>query len=104
MTFNSWDFVASFLIFLPIYFSLRILAWQNAALLLYSWAFYAYGNWRLWFLLFGYSAVTWLIGLMIAREAAPKGKTVWLVIGITAAITTLSVFKYFDFAVDTTNE
>lgn len=104
MTFNSWDFIASFLIFLPIYFSLRILAWQNAALLLYSWAFYAYGNWRLWFLLFGYSAVAWLIGLMIAREAAPKGKMVWLVVGITAAITTLSVFKYFDFAVDTTNE
>ena len=70
MLFNSLEFA----IFLPIVFAIywrlrKNIKWQNAVLLLASYVFYAWWNWRFLGLLFGLSFLSWLGGRKIAKTS-----------------------------------
>jgi alginate O-acetyltransferase complex protein AlgI len=102
MLFNSIEFA----IFLPIVFLLywfvtkENLKTQNILLLVASYFFYGWWDWRFLFLLVLLSLANYLIGIQIEKnEISRKGKF-WLISGLIANIGILVVFKYFNFFID----
>ena len=100
MLFNSIEFA----IFLPIVFLLywfvfnRNLKLQNLFVVLVSYIFYGWWDWRFLFLIALTSACSFAAGLLIekCREDPRKAKTV-SVINIVINLLILGVFKYYDF-------
>ena len=102
MLFNSIEFA----IFLPIVFLLywfvfnRGLKLQNLFIVLVSYIFYGWWDWRFLFLIAFTSACSFGAGLLIDkyRETPRKAKTV-NVVNIVINLLILGVFKYYDFFV-----
>ncbi len=101
MLFNSIEFI----VFLPIVFAIywilrKNVKWQNVALLLASYVFYAWWNWRFLGLLFGMSLIAYLCGYAIGKSDEVRGKSkIWLVANIVLDLGVLAVFKYYNFFV-----
>lgn len=113
MFFNSF----SYLLFFPIVF---ILYWlldyvigrqrpsativQNIFLLIASYVFYAWWDWRFLGLLLGMSFISWLAGYLLTNTLAGGGMVhshkwvVWIAIAID--LVTLGFFKYYNFFVE----
>jgi len=102
MLFNSLDF----LIFLPLVFCLywgvihKNLKWQNALILIASYVFYGWWDWRFLSLIFISTLVDYLVGLQFLKEITSKQKKVWLWVSVLVNIGLLGFFKYFNFFVD----
>ncbi|MBR6882521.1 MAG: MBOAT family protein, partial [Bacteroidales bacterium] len=102
MLFNSIEFA----IFLPIVFLLywfvfqKNLKLQNLFVVVVSYIFYGWWDWRFLFLIAFTSACSFFAGLLIDkyREAPGKAKAV-NVINIVLNLMILGVFKYYDFFV-----
>ena len=95
MLFNS----LAYAIFLPIVFAIYWLMpknykWQNIFLLLVSYVFYAYWDWRFLGLLFGMSLLSWLCGYLIHHTLKPK---FLLLANIVIDLGILALFKYYNF-------
>lgn len=102
MLFNSIEFA----FFLPILFLLywvvtsRNLKAQNILLLIASYVFYGWWDWRFLILLVLLSLINYFIGIEIeSNEKSRKGK-IWLMAGLFINIGVLCVFKYFNFFID----
>lgn len=99
MLFNSFEF----LLFLPTVFIFYWLAkkshqWQNIIVIVASYIFYAWWNWRFCFLLLFTSLMTYFIGLRIERNSRNRKKQKYLsAFNIIVNIGILGVFKYFNF-------
>ena len=95
--------VFSSLIFLYGFFSLSLLAYalcrtqkqQNAALLVFSLIFYAWGEPKYVLLLMFMAVVSWLCALAIDNSGSPGWKKLW--VG-TAAVIDISLIGYFKYA------
>jgi len=105
MLFNSYEF----LIFLPIVF---ILYWkvfnnnlksQNALVLVASYFFYGWWDWRFLFLLFVSSFIDYFVGLQINKQIIPKKRKMWLAVSLVTNLGILAFFKYFNFFIDSFN-
>ena len=102
MLFNSFEFA----IFLPIVFLLywfvfnRSLRQQNLFVVVASYVFYGWWDWRFLLLIAFTSSCSYVSGLLIAkfREAPRKAKAV-NVANIVVNLLILGVFKYYDFFV-----
>ncbi len=99
MLFNSFEFS----LFLPIVFVLywfvtkRNLKIQNALLLIASYVFYGWWDWRFLGLIFLSSTIDFLVGLEISKtEDATKRKSL-LGLSLLANLGLLGVFKYYNF-------
>lgn len=99
MLFNS----LVFLLFLPIVFagywflfgkSLRL---QNLFVVVASYVFYGWWDWRFLLLIALTSAVAWGTGLLIARG---KQERFWVAVSLVINLSVLGFFKYFDFFAD----
>ena len=105
MLFNSLTYA----FFLPIVFALYWLLrknykWQNIFLLLTSYVFYAWWDWRFLGLLFGMSFLSWLGGRKIANTLEGGGRCQFvkkslLVSIIVIDLMVLGAFKYYNFFV-----
>ena len=73
---------------------------QNYLLLLASYIFYAWWDWRFLFLLLALSLFNYFAGLMIGRNLSGKGKGGWLVAGLIINIGVLGLFKYYNFFIE----
>ena len=105
MLFNSIEYM----VFLPIVFTIywllrKNMRWQNSILLLASYAFYAWWDWRFLGLLFGMSFLSWFGGRKMAN--APEGggcmffaKKLLPVSIIVIDLMVLGAFKYYNFFV-----
>jgi D-alanyl-lipoteichoic acid acyltransferase DltB (MBOAT superfamily) len=95
MLFNTLNFALFFIVVWAIYMALphRL---QNVFLLLGSWFFYGSWNVKLLVLLLASTACGYFIGLRVER-AEGKAKKRWLLLGLTADLGVLGLFKYFDF-------
>ena len=99
MQFNSFVFF----LFLPIVFLLywgvlqRNLRWQNAFLVLSSYVFYGWWDWRFLILIAFTSLCSWWSGLLIYKYKSNSLLFLWLNIGINLLI--LGTFKYYNFFV-----
>lgn len=102
MLFNSVEFF----IFLPVVF---ILYWfvlnkqlrnQNILVLVASYFFYGWWDWRFLFLIFLSTVVDYFVGLKIHHSKNAGVRKKWLWVSIVFNIGLLGFFKYFNFFVD----
>lgn len=104
MLFNSFAFA----LFLPIVF---ILYWalfnrknvdlRNLFVLIASYVFYGWWDWKFLFLIALTSFASWGTGLLIGRdEQSDRNKKTWLVVNLVLNLGILAVFKYYNFFVD----
>ena len=88
-----------FLLFLPIFFLLywyvfdRSLRTQNVLVLLGSYVFYAWWDWRFLFLLAGSSVLNYGLGILMGRG---RGQRVLVGVGLVQGLGCLLYFKYFN--------
>jgi alginate O-acetyltransferase complex protein AlgI len=104
LLFNSYEF----LIFLPIVFLLywfvfqKKLKAQNAFLLIASYLFYGWWDWRFLGLIALSSLVDYLVGLKLGEEDNPQKRNILLGISLAVNLGMLGFFKYFNFFIDST--
>jgi alginate O-acetyltransferase complex protein AlgI len=102
MLFNSIEFA----IFLPIVFLLywfvtnKNLKLQNAFLILASYFFYGWWDWRFLSLIIFSSSVDYLIGIALSKQGDAKKRKLLLLASIAVNIGFLAFFKYFNFFAD----
>jgi D-alanyl-lipoteichoic acid acyltransferase DltB (MBOAT superfamily) len=102
MLFNSIDFA----IFLPIVFGIYWflnrydLKYQNLFLLVVSYVFYGWWDWRFLSLILFSSIVDYTIGLKLSKESHPVKRKYFLWMSILVNLGMLGFFKYFNFFMD----
>ena len=108
MLFNSIQFA----IFLPIVFLLywfvfdrfisksrHKLRMQNAFVVLASYVFYGWWDWRFLLLIAFTSLCSWGSGILIGKAETKKKAYTWMVLNIVLNLGILALFKYYDFFV-----
>jgi len=104
MLFHTWVFFAFFLIVYPVYLLVRRNnQLMNIWLMIASYTFY--GWWNPWYLLllFGTSAIDYLMVLLMERSRRPRTRTLWLVISLVSNFGFLGYFKYSGFITENLN-
>lgn len=102
MLFNSIDFA----IFLPVVFILywfvvqRNLRLQNAFIVVASYVFYGWWDWRFLSLLLFSSLVDYFVGLSLLKEQRPGRRKLYLILSIITNLGLLGFFKYYNFFVE----
>lgn len=100
MTFTT----ATFLLFLPlvfaIYWAIRSVRAQNLLLLVSSYVFYGWWDWRFCSLMLGSSLIDYAISLRLAKTENPIGRRALLGVSLTTNLGLLAIFKYFNFFAD----
>lgn len=102
MLFNSIDFA----LFLPLVFGLywfvfnKDLRRQNALLLVASYVFYGWWDWRFLGLILASSLLDFAIGLGLAREDSVIRRRMLLLMSLSLNLGLLGFFKYFNFFAD----
>lgn len=93
MIFSSYEFILLFLPLVVIGYWLLSPAWRLVWLLLASYLFYAYWDWRYLPLLFFSTLANYLIG----KQIGVAQKRAWLLAGLFLNIGMLGFYKYYDF-------
>ena len=102
MLFNSFEY----LIFLPTVFILywfvfnKNLKIQNTLVLLSSYLFYGWWDYRFLSLIFLSTVVDYIIGLNISKQDSQKNKKLLLLTSVLFNLSVLGFFKYYNFFVD----
>jgi alginate O-acetyltransferase complex protein AlgI len=100
MIFNSIEFAIFFVIVFILYWCIinKNLKAQNGLLLIASYVFYGWWDWRFLFLLFFLSLTNYFIGIGIEKtDSKRKG---WLFTGLIINLGVLCIFKYYNFFVN----
>ena len=102
MLFNSFEF----LIFLPIvflsyWFVFRRLWWRNLFVVIASYVFYSWWDWRFLILIVLTSLFSFISGLLLERyEGQRKLQNAVSATNIVLNLTILGIFKYYNFFVE----
>ncbi|NLR90472.1 MBOAT family O-acyltransferase [Flammeovirga agarivorans] len=102
MIFNSLEFA----IFLPIVFLLywfvlnKNLKLQNLFIVIVSYIFYGWWDWRFLFLIAFSSLVDFFIGVQLSKTDTPKLRKLLMGISLSVNLGFLGFFKYFNFFID----
>ena len=96
MIFTELAFLVLMLVVLPLYFVLPMRG-QNVMLLVASYVFYGWWDWRFLFLLFFSTVLDYGIGLMLTAKRFDNYRQLILVLSITTQLVLLGVFKYYNF-------
>jgi D-alanyl-lipoteichoic acid acyltransferase DltB (MBOAT superfamily) len=106
MIFNSLNFVVFFVVFFAIYwFALKERTkLQNLFLLVGSYVFYAWADWKILPLLFVSTLVFYGLGIAISEAKTDKQKSLFAVLGVVAGLATLIYFKYTNFFITSFKE
>ena len=103
MLFNSLIFLAFFIAVYGGYLLLqRRHVLQNRFLLIASYFFYGFWDWRFLGLLAGVTVANYYAGLAISRSGNPRARNTWLVLALIVSLGALGFFKYFNFFADST--
>lgn len=98
MVFNSLNFVTFFsVVFLLYWFAAKNIKLQNIVLLVSSYVFYAFWDWRFVSLLLFTSLFNFVLGYQMGKTNNPKGRKRLLHIGMIVSIGLLVYFKYTNF-------
>ena len=104
MLFNSLSFVIFFSIFYLFYwFVFKNLKFQNLLILVGSYFFYAWWDWRFLGLIIISTIVDYIVGDLIYRSKKIQNKKFFLRISISLNLLLLCFFKYFNFFIDSFN-
>lgn len=71
--------------------------WRNFLLILFSYLFYGWWDWRFLSLIVFSSAVDYSVGLAISGRKTRREKKMFLAISLVSNLGLLGIFKYFDF-------
>jgi alginate O-acetyltransferase complex protein AlgI len=102
MLFNSLDFA----VFLPVVF---VLYWfvlndnirlQNALIVVASYFFYGWWDWRFLILVFLSTVTDFFIAQAISRQSKPRSRILLLLVSLVLNLGLLGFFKYYNFFVD----
>ncbi|GAA4278924.1 MBOAT family O-acyltransferase [Aquimarina mytili] len=102
MLFNSLEYI----IFLPVVFFIywavfnKKLQTQNWFLLIASYFFYGFWDWRFLFLILASTIVDFFVGQRIHSSSTARNKKSWLWLSILFNVGLLGFFKYFNFFID----
>jgi len=96
MLFNSFQFAVFFAIVYALYLILNH-RWQNRMLLVASYVFYGFWDWRFISLILISTMVDYYCGLKIQSSGTRKKKQLFLALSVFVNLAILSVFKYFNF-------
>jgi len=99
MVFNSIEFLIFFVIVFVLYnfaFKERTKA-QNVLLLVASYVFYAWANWRILPLLVVVTVIFYGLGIVLSQAKTDKHKSLLTLLGVVFGIGLLLYFKYFNF-------
>jgi alginate O-acetyltransferase complex protein AlgI len=101
MLFNSSDYVLFLPLVLLVYVLLRRvgLRAQNAWMLLASYVFYGWWDWRFLGLLFGTTLNDYLVGIGLERTGQPRHRRALILLSIGVNLGVLGFFKYYNFFV-----
>lgn len=99
MIFNSIDFILFFAVFFIVFWLIpfKNLIAKNIWLLIGSYFFYSWLDWRFSLLLMTSSVINFIIGLKIKNASSERTKSYILYLGIFAGISALFIFKYYNF-------
>ena len=99
MIFNSIEFLVFFVIIFSIYFFLlkEKTKQQNILLLVASYVFYAWANWKILPLLATTTLGFYGLGIAIHAAKNDKRKQLFTILGVVFGVGTLLYFKYFNF-------
>lgn len=100
MLFNSFIFFIFLGIVLPIFYVLPTKNSKNTFLLITSYFFYGYWDWRFCSLLAVSTIIDFVIGQKLYKASSLKKRKSLLVISLIANLGILGFFKYFNFFVD----
>lgn len=102
MLFNSLEFA----IFLPIVFCIywmipyRLIQYQNLWLLISSYIFYAFWDWRFLGLILISTLVDFSVGLAMKKTNSKSFRKGWLLLSIVVNLGILGYFKYYNFFIE----
>jgi len=99
MLFNSLIFPIFFLLVILVYYQLN-LRWQNRWLLLASYFFYGWWDWRFCSLLVFSTVLDWFISHAVYRFENAKQRKYLLTLSVIGNLGVLGFFKYFNFFAD----
>ena len=104
MLFNSIEFASFFITFSILYWFVlnKNLKLQNLLLLVTSYSFYAYTDWRFLALLIIVSLFNFFLGIIIEKNETKK--SLFVFIGVLQGVGMLLYFKYFNFFIDSINK
>ncbi|HTS19122.1 MAG TPA: MBOAT family O-acyltransferase [Verrucomicrobiae bacterium] len=99
MLFNSWQFFVFLAVVLALYYSLATLP-QNRMLLVASYFFYGWWDWRFTSLLMISTIFDFHISIAIDNASNPRRRKLLLLASILVNFGMLGFFKYFNFFID----
>jgi D-alanyl-lipoteichoic acid acyltransferase DltB (MBOAT superfamily) len=102
MPFNTYTFIAFFIIVLIIHYSLRDWKTQKINLLVVSYIFYSAWNPIFVFLLIISTICDWIVAKRIYRSHTQKSKNSYLILSLVINLGLLGYFKYGAFLLDNT--
>ena len=104
MIFNSGAFIIFFTLFFFLYWFVfsKTIKWQNILILIGSYVFYAFPDWRFLAILVAASIFNYWVGIGIERSDRYRKLLLW--IGMIQGIGGLIFFKYFNFFVSSFND
>jgi len=98
MFFNSWVFLLFFALSFAAYLVTSRKLWlQNLVLLVASYVFYGWWNWKFLGLIALSTAIDYIAGLRIASGQNQTQKRRWVAVSCISNLGILALFKYFDF-------
>jgi alginate O-acetyltransferase complex protein AlgI len=102
MQFNTLTFALFLPIVLIFYWFIfnKKLQWQNLFLIIASYVFYGWWDWRFLILLFISSMSDFIFGFFIDKEISEKKRKLFLILSLCINLGMLCFFKYFNFFVD----
>ncbi|WP_374792408.1 MBOAT family O-acyltransferase [Aerosakkonema funiforme] len=103
MIFSSIEFFIFFAIVLLLMILIRANNIKRAILLVASYYFYAYWDYRFSFLMLAMTLVNYYVGLKIEGSPNSKSKNTWLTGGVVFNLSVLGFFKYFNFFIGSLN-
>ena len=105
MLFNSSSFLIFFVVFISLYFTYgrNNIARRNLLIVVGSYIFYSFWDWRFTFLLFGSSFLDFKIGGLLQKEKVQNKRKKFVFLSIITNLGILFLFKYFNFFSDSLN-
>ncbi|MFM8971296.1 MAG: MBOAT family O-acyltransferase, partial [Actinomycetota bacterium] len=103
MSFNSLQFILLLVVVVLTYWRLRLRG-QNRLLLVASYVFYGWWDWRFLVLLIVTTVVDFAIGIRIEEAVGERAKRVWLVSQLVFNLGILAFFKYANFFIDSAQQ
>ncbi len=101
MLFNSLEFAAFIALFFPLYWAVKgKVQLQNVLVLVASYVFYGWWDWRFLCLIAASSLVDFGVGLALGNADTTRSRKAWLAVSVLFNLGVLCTFKYFDFFAD----